>query len=250
MAEVATVGPFPDEEIDKYRVASTAEMVFVLRSLIKKHELVTVYFNGGRDFIVTSLLEADPHDGVLIFDRGSNEATNQRLLQSNRQVFVAISDGIKIQFTTSVVGEMRYEDRPAFVTPMPGDLIRLQRREYYRVSVPLTRAPHCLMPHSPEGEIEVTVHDISVGGVGLEVNGDMAGQFEVDQAYSDCQISLNASGTVTASLEVRHVDFLHNARGDEIGRIGSRFGLIDQATQGLLQRFVIKCERERIALMR
>ena len=250
MAEPSTTGPFSNEEIDKYRVTSPAEVAFVLRSLIKRHELTTVYFNEGRDFILTTLLEVDQQNGVLVFDRGSDEKANQRLLRSNRQIFVAVSDGIKIQFATSVVGEMRYGDHAAFVTPLPGDLVRLQRREHYRVNVPVMRAPLCVVPNPPVGRVEVPVHDLSIGGVGFQLDGDMVGYFEVAHAYPDCQIGLNSSGTVVTSLEVRHVDLMRNARGDQIGRIGSRFGSVDRAAQALLQRYVVKCERERIALLR
>lgn len=250
MAQPSAIAPILTEGVEKYRLTSPVEVIFVLRALIKRKELVTVYFNEGQDFILTTLLDIDLQTGTLIFDRGGDEVANQRFLRSRRQVFVAAPDGIKVQFATSQIGEFKHAGQVDFLTRLPDELLRLQRREYYRAKTPMADPPVCFVPDHPAGNIEVPVYDISIGGVGLYLHNEALEFFEVYRVYPDCRIDLKDLGTVVSSLEVRYVNAIQTVSGNRIGRAGCRFGPINAATQAVLQRYVVTCERDRIAFLR
>ena len=52
----------------RFRVDSRVEIVYILRALMRSNALVTAYFNNGRDFVVTAVLQVDGEQGFVILD--------------------------------------------------------------------------------------------------------------------------------------------------------------------------------------
>ena len=77
------------EDDERFDLTSRTEIVFGLKELIHRGELVTVSFNGGADLVLTTLLSVDRDDDTLVFDWGGSEPINQKLLKSERNIFVA-----------------------------------------------------------------------------------------------------------------------------------------------------------------
>src|SRR5512144_2362374 len=122
-------------DYSKYLIHSKTEIIFVLRAVMQKTELVTAYFNHGKDFFLTSILEVEPD--YMILDYGSNEALNRKVLASGKVVFLTSQDRVKVQFTAPHVEKITYAQRDAFRITLPDTVLKLQRREYYRISTPI-----------------------------------------------------------------------------------------------------------------
>ncbi len=69
-------------DLERFRVDSRAEIVRVLNDLTRTLQLITVYFNEGRDFILTSALRLDDENNRLVLDYGPDDTLNQRLLDA------------------------------------------------------------------------------------------------------------------------------------------------------------------------
>lgn len=235
-------------EYAQYLLHSKQEIVQVLRGVMKATELVTAYFDHGAQFFITSIAAVQPDTGALLLDYGVDAEVNRRALEASRMVFVTSQDRVKVQFATGPLQQVQFGGRPAFRAHLPNVLLKLQRREYYRLVAPVRSPLVCVVP-TPEGRVEATVTDISVGGVGL--SGLPEGSaFDVGRHYSGCRIALPNEGTILAAIEVRSLQEVMMRSGAVVKRAGCRFVEIAASQQAIIQRYIIRVDRERLALVK
>lgn len=236
------------EEYANYLVHSRREITQILRGIKRQNEIVTGYFNQGSAFFLSAILDADPDRGFLLLDCGSDSETNRRALASNKFIFVTNLNHIKIQFSTTSLEQVEFEGRPAFRTPLPINLLKLQRREYYRLQVPIRANLRCIIPDLAGERLEVDVVDISLGGVAISGFPNNA-LLEKGLLLPDCRIVLPDEGMVVAGLEVRNL-FETNPKAELAARrIGCLFVGIPAPHQAMIQRYIIRVDRERRALI-
>lgn len=238
--------PFDLEESDhysKYLLFSRSEMLFLLRALQQKGCMVTAHFDHGNSFFLTSLIEVDGDE--LVFDYGSNDEMNRKVQGADKVVFTSSLDKVKVQFSLPGLSATTYEGRPAFSGTIPESILRLQRREYFRLSTPLASPLKCFIP-TEEGILETTVLDISGGGIGLMLPADRK-DFPVDSAFSNCRLELPEEGMINFNMIVRNAFFLTNKSGNSYLRIGCEFDNLSGARLSAIQRYITRIERERKA---
>jgi c-di-GMP-binding flagellar brake protein YcgR len=232
----------------KYLLHSRAEIGHILRTLKQKGSLITVYFNQGNDFFLTTVLGAD--DNHLIVDVGADAATNRKALASDKLIFITTLDKVKVQFSVGRIEETRHETRPALRCTLPDSLLRLQRREYYRLSTPVATPIKCLIPVPVEERgkraVETTVVDISGGGVAVVVPPQGV-PFAPEMRFDDCRIELPDTGVITASLEVRNLFDVTLRNGARVKRAGCQFHSLSGTMATMIQRYILRVERERKA---
>lgn len=230
------------EELDRFTTHNRREILFYLHQLINDGERVSVVFDGGKEALLTVLLDADDANDRLIFDWGGSEASNRKLLASERNIFVCAPHGVKNQFAGGQVREISYKQRPAFATRIPDHYTRLQRREFFRLVLPLTRRPPCTLTR-PGGEpLRLTVVDISIGGIAAELPGGRL-DFLPGQRLPQARIELKGIGTIEVDLIVRNASEVQ--RGGKVSaRIGCQFAKLGHALEHQLQRFITDVQRE------
>jgi c-di-GMP-binding flagellar brake protein YcgR len=192
-----------DEEIeDRYFLRGRMEILNVLNDVIYRRESVMVNFNGGKDFFLTRLLEAR-HD-ALIFDLSGDVKANQRLPESPGCIFVVHLNGIHIQFSGSQARRFSWGGSDAFWVPLPERIIRRQRRESYRILLPVTK-PLMVKLFSDDGILldECPLHDLSVGGIGVTINEGLS--LEPGQTIARVNLTLSKQRAINCAAEVRHV---------------------------------------------
>jgi len=237
-----TVQSITAEELEKFSTRHRREILFYLHQLVNDGERVSVVFNEGSEMFLTVLLAIDEEQGLLVFDWGGSEETNQKLLKSERNFFVCAPHGVKNQFLTGAVREITYLQRRAFVTHLPERYTRLQRREFFRLVLPLTRRPLCSLPQGEAKPLQLPVIDISIGGIALE-SVTATPPFEIGQRLPGSVIEFKDGHALEAELEVRNVSQLQ--RGNKVvGRIGCRFIELSHHDEHVLQRFITDVQRE------
>lgn len=232
------------EDDSRYLLHSRSEVIHSLRELITKGALVTAYFNQGKEFILTALLTVLPDREAFVFDCGSNQELNAKLEKSDRIIFVAALQGVRIQFTTGKPREVNYKGKDAFIADLPKQLLRLQRREFYRLEIPGFARIECTIPSQADlSNTTLNIHDISLGGISLVANRQFEG-CEMMQKFHNCHINLREGGFITVTLEVRNLIPVLQKNGSTITRIGCRFVDITPAMETLIQRYMVKVEKE------
>jgi c-di-GMP-binding flagellar brake protein YcgR len=231
------------DNLDAFTITFRREIVFYLRQLINDGERVSIMFNDGRDALLTVLLDVNEDANRLVFDWGGSEDSNQRFLRSERNIFVASPQGIRNQFITGPAREITYNKRRAFAVALPDKYVRLQRREFFRLVLPMTRRPPCRVTLGPqEQEQLLSVIDIGVGGVGLESPAASL-PLAVGEILRGAMIDLKGPTVMRLDLEVRYVGTL--TRGNhQVGHLGCRFVKLGAAQEHEVQKFITQVQRE------
>ncbi len=237
------------DDYGKYLLHSKKEILFILRALRDKGALITVYFNEGNDFLLTSLL-AIPGDSAVLFDPGSNAEMNRKALESEKLVFIATHDKVKIQFAVHRLEKAKFEGREVLRAALPETVLRLQRREYYRLTTPIAHPLKCVIPvtlaDGSKTTVETTVVDISGGGLAVMTPPEGL-EFETDHLFEKCRIELPEVGAVLATLRVRSIFEITQRSGVKVKRAGCQFLDLPGAMLNLIQRYILRVERERKA---
>lgn len=236
-----------DAEQSKYLIYSRLEIATILVTLCKSGSMITAYFGGGSDFILTSIVAVKHEQNMVFVDHGADAAANQRALQSGNITFVAAHQSIKIQFVAASLRQARFGGREVFSMAMPPTLLRLQRREYFRIATPLTRPLVCIVArqtapvHAPD---EATIVDISCGGVAV-IDSSVPAGIEAGVRLRGCRILLPGLGEVSTDIVVKSVFEVTFRNGAKHKRAGCEFIGMRERDRTLIQRYISRLERER-----
>ena len=114
---------------------------------------------------------------------------NARLLAASHITFATLLDNIRVQFHAYSTSEVTFEGTPALAVTIPEGVMRLQRREHYRLQIPHGQRVVCEVRREPADAkpLQLGVYDISCGGVGL--TGWPVGQApETQHAHRGCRL--------------------------------------------------------------
>lgn len=236
-----------DELIARCTLHSRAEILFQLRAIQKRKLLVNLDIQGSRQIVVTSVLGVNETNNTVILDSARGDALNHELLSGKGADFIAQLDGVSITFSTGPVTLCTYEKLPALRVSIPKSLVRLQRREHFRVPLPIANPVRCIVP-SPTADdpdpISTHIVDISCGGVALAETSGRIGA-ETGLILHECRLLLPEADAVITSLEVRNTAQIRLQNGSFQNRLGCKFVDLPNDMAARLQRFVMDIERAR-----
>jgi c-di-GMP-binding flagellar brake protein YcgR len=239
-----------------YEIASPREIMSLLRQIGEKNALVRMLVQGERDVCVTSILDIDARAGTMLLDCSINRDQNVRILAQQQLRIETSLDNIRIVFVVAGLASALYEGRPALRCSIPATLVRLQRREYYRMAVPLTSPVRVAIPLPAEAAARAaadsaassfTLADISVGGLSIIDHKRMLGT-AIGHKIAGCNLTL-PDGIVSMTLAVRNTVELALLNGKTSHRLGCEFIDLSRASLAHIQRYITKLERERNARM-
>lgn len=231
-----------DAELDRFASTAPREIIYNLQRLIHDGERITVTFGEGSEGMLTVLLDVDEAQGVLYFDWGGAESVNRRLLAAERVNFVAAPHGIRNQFVCGKVWQAEYKKRPAFVTRLPTRYVRLQRREFFRLALPLTRRLTCRFTHPDGRTVALPVSDIGIGGVGIEQSGlDLA--LAAGTLLDGGHLDLDAHARIDTRFELRYQSIVQHG-GKHLTRVGLAFHGTGAAQEVALQKYLTAVQKD------
>lgn len=238
------------EDEAKYLLRERTEILFLLRSLLASRALVSVRMLPGSDSFLSALVDVASDGNSILLDGSSDAATNERIMHAERLDCVTRLDKVRIEF--GLVGQrLVYEDgRPGFRVAPPQEMLRLQRREFFRLQTPATHTITCTLPvRSASGNehfTELRILDISGGGVAVAVPPTGI-EFEPGAEFRDCRINLPDSAAISARLVVRNLFRITTRNGIEMLRAGCQFLDMPRGAEDSILRYIMRAERERSA---
>ncbi|MDP3844610.1 MAG: flagellar brake protein [Oxalobacteraceae bacterium] len=227
-----------------YAITSPREIAALLRSVEEKRQLIRMLAHDGAEAIVTSILEVN-NDSVII-DCALDSNLNQRIIDADKVSFETTLDKIRILFSVTQVTSCIKDDRPALRIAVPTSLIRLQRREFYRINTSITSPVHCIIPlQNGAGEkvVKAVLHDISCGGISISDDSKVLDD-TIGRIYKDCKITLPGIGTITTSLVVANSQEQTLLNNKKRRRIGCASIDLPNSMLNMVQRYIGKLERE------
>jgi c-di-GMP-binding flagellar brake protein YcgR len=237
-------------DMERYTVHSRREIISLLRNVGARNQLVRMQPDGSGDAVVTSILHVDDENNSVVIDSAPSRLANERILESAAVSFETVLDNIRMLFSAASVESCDFEERPALLIPVPATLIRLQRREFYRVLTPIATPVKCAIPvldESTKTAVPVTVAlaNVSAGGIGVVDDGKKI-MPDIGKSFPNCRIDIPGS-PIAVTLQLRNAQELTLSNGKQVRRLGFMF--IDPASSVLasVQRYITKIEREQNA---
>jgi len=239
------------DDYSRYLLREKTDILYNLRALMQKRAMLSAFIDASADSFLSAILAVTPDEGHIILDAASDEAINQRVEAAEQLICVTQLDKIKIQFAARGIERFPHEGHEAFRIAVPDVLLRLQRREYYRLTAPSPHSLSCQIPIVVGGEskvvsVEADVVDISGGGLAITVppNGIV---FEPDMEFADCRLMLPEVGPIATALRVRNLFRITNRDGSVVLRAGCEFLNLSASMASSIQRYILRTERERNA---
>lgn len=229
----------------EFAVTSRREIQALLRNICTQKSRILVQA-GGRPITWVTAVACD--GDTLILDRSLTREQNDSIMQAGVVAFATSLDNIRIVFDSSRLREVDYQGEPAFALDVPERMIRLQRREFYRVATPVIYPVlvSIAVPKAAEGApIAFSLADISCGGICLLDNQLTLGA-NVGRVYARCRIELPEVGVVTTGLQVRNTATTTLLNNRTNSRFGCQFVDISSAHLSMVQRYVTRRECDRI----
>ena len=232
-----------DEIDDRFSVQGRMEILNVLNDLIHRGEPVTVNFNEGTGKLFTRLLEV--RKNTLIFALSTDLDANLALLDAASSAFLARPDGICLRFAGGRVRRISWGDG-AFSMTLPERLVRLQRQESFRILIPDALTVR-LFADDNVSLGEWPLHDLSVGGLGVTVNGPS--RMQLGRSLARVSLLLPGHGEIACAVMLRHAtDLAADPAKDTIDsphRIGVAFSNLPAQMGAAIQRYIIEQEYQR-----
>lgn len=239
-----------DEE--QHIVHNVKEIIQILTDLAKQKVMLKAMFNDGNDIYLTTVISVDAKNHTVHLDIGRDDAFNVRLLASDHVVF-SKDDGVRIKWISEKISEVILKDGRAIKISLPRELVRLQRREYFRLTTPRINPVPCQIPIAdpeyPDQErvIEFTLVDISLGGIAVMSQEPLDVALVEGASFDRCKISFPDIGVTSLTLKVRNIIPVHIKDGATKYRVGFQFIDPSRGNQGLIQRYTFHLERIAIA---
>ncbi|UXY16787.1 flagellar brake protein [Chitiniphilus purpureus] len=236
------------EDIGRFQLSNPLEIGAVLRQLQSRGDFLTVHFARGQQLLLTRLLQVDVPSRTFCFDWAGQEGLNRALLGSDRNVCVAAPDGVKVQFVIGRPREARVDGKPAFISGFPQDLVKLQRREFFRIETPMASPFLGRLMLAGGQRLQLQLHDLSLGGIGLWASAAEAQLLPRGLHLQEAVIELGSTGSIEVDLEVRSHRVMTTRSGEERFHIGCCFINLTRIGEATVQRLMAQLERERKAL--
>jgi flagellar brake protein len=228
----------------RYTLHEAREISFILRQLAARRAMITAYYGESNEFMVTCVVELSLDGQQIYLDVSPDETLNARVLALGRLICATQLDKVKIQFEVTRLEPASFEGFPAFRAPLPTRLLRLQRREYFRLSAPSYDGLACHIPLPDGRRITVRIADISGGGIGvLAPAGNEV--FTPETVFENCRLELPGGIPLTVSIKVCNVFRLTRPDGSQSIRAGCEFSNLPPAAANTIQRYILQAERDR-----
>lgn len=247
MSQIAQLSEAEIEE--RFHVSGTLPVAFLLVGFARTYDQFSVSFGGAGEMMLTTVLDAQPAGDRLIFDCSGSADINERFLRSSRNVFSGRPGGIHVQFITGHASEINYGGSKAFAVPLPKYIVRMQRRDTFRIETPLGRPLQFFGRMTDGGLLNVPVHDISVAGLGVTASALPDGLSSGDR-LENCHFSLpDDERELFFGATIRHVTPQVGRIGQQQWRIGLHFEDMPGIEENRIQRYIARVERERHELL-
>ncbi|MDP3539412.1 MAG: flagellar brake protein [Azonexus sp.] len=249
--------PIPDFEIDhkdvfaQFLLKNSREILFFLNLMAKRRSIFTAYINEGQSFFLTSIVAVDEATGTIFLDPSHAEENNANAQRARQITLVANLDRVKMQMRLPAFRTSVSEGQQVLTAPIPEAILRLQRREFFRLEPPIASPILCqLASEEADGRtktFELHLSDISGGGVSLTGPTEIAAHFPRDRIFQQCRVEIPGEGVIQVNLRVRKTVEMSERDGQHNLRIGCEFVSLPGTRLAFIERYIARIERERKA---
>ncbi|MFV8823495.1 flagellar brake protein [Thauera sp. WH-2] len=239
------VPPMQDAGFERYILRGRGQILQVMKELIDNRCLMSAYIRGGVSY-VSAVLKVMPDDEAILIDVSPDAEIHAKALEAEQILCTTQINRIRIQFTATGIRKVVDEGRPALRARLPTEVLRLQRRDFFRLQVPIAHNVTLTIPPaegSEQAPSETRVVDISGTGIAVQVPADLR-ELTIGEFLHGCTLRLTDREPLPVDLEVRNINRQLRPNGTEQLRIGLRFESLPRSADTRIQRYIFNVERE------
>jgi hypothetical protein len=232
--------PFPEPESPELRrfvIRSRPRIVEVLRAMCDEAAQVNVFDSVGDEFDVATFRRIDEAAGQVYCDMPGARSGSGAGRTLAEATFVGFAGADKVQFTALGSGLVASASRPGLSVQVPQSLLLLKRRRSERMPAGGHTGSECRLrlPDGPWANQPLAVHDLSVGGLAVDVSGG-TDQLSIGARIERCKLDLPGVGGMQIGLTIRHLTDVPGS--DAVRRVGLEFFRPAPGLLAVVERFL------------
>ncbi len=195
-----TTGSAADE---RFRVTNPVDVMGYLRDATRSRILCTVRATGHGESYLSRLFAIDNDTNALVFDT-PRAPVIARMLVPGAMVSVELTlHHVRIHFDAPIRQITDYQNEPSLFVSIPSAIVRLQRRENYRIAVPARRAVRLTINPDHPGLRNLKLTDLSCGGASVTLAG-VLDEYPVGKVFEQVRLILDDETDFLVDARVRH----------------------------------------------
>jgi len=228
----------------QFLLENPISVIAKIRLLGKNHCAVTATFSNGSKSMNTMVVDVLKDMDLIALDYGPSESLNAQLLAADRIIFKADFDGVSCQFTADSITKAKLHGESVFAIPIPDSILWVQRREFFRVRIPLGIPAYCEIKQEDGSYRKHKVLDISAGGISLQDEyKDL--KLETGIVLSACKLELPEHGHGQINLEICNILPFKQGEQAEGRKFGCSFVNLGMSFAATIQRYINSIEAAR-----
>ena len=238
-----------------YLVRNSKRIVEYLTDLYKGKCIISAHFGENNAAFLTAILAIDAKKNTLKLDAAPSELLNKELLSSTKVLFRTEIHGIKVSFSGKNIKKISNSAGTAFEMPMPTAIFWMQRRQFYRVKVPLAHTGSyckiiCRTAESEGAKESVQTGKFKLVDLGITgfafLNPDsrFSEHFAEGKSYSECCLYLHEGSHSDISFSIKDITVAKLSPTSNQQRIGCLFTDVSPTFQSGIQRYMQDIERQ------
>lgn len=239
----------PPGDDDSCYVDSTLGVISILRSVASSGSRAAAYIDSGEKFMHTTLISVEQQPMSFLFEKGPDPRVNALALSAHKITLVTSDRGVPVQFSCPAPESIEVDGADAFRAALPERVLRLQRREYYRLGgKPVHTLVQCTLVRADDPthtRLKPAVMDVSCGGLALALPATQPALLKGTRHA--CTVEIQALGRVDVQVEVHTSREVTLPTGAAAVRYGVEFLNMDGRFSTVLQRYIIEQERAKKA---
>ncbi len=228
-----------------FLIRNPEQIINKLAILCKNKCLLNVSFGDSGDTFITTILEVNKKDNIVVFYHGPHKKLIDKFYKSADIIFKTAYLGVKISFNGSNLGEIHHNGISAFTMHIPDTLAWVEARDYHRVKIPASKPSFCLLVLNGYEPFRLKLNDISLTGFSvLNDSVDVSKIMNPNIHFKRQQLLLADTNEGIISFEIRHKFIIQREYIKSIEKIGCKFTDITQAFENAIQSYMLQIERE------
>lgn len=219
-----------------------AEIYVLLKRAFAARCLLTVYAGPAREAYTSAILEVVRDQRYMVLDELSPGAGHEHIVTSRDIEVRALVEGVELRFRSEVLQIGQHDGLPFYKVAFPREIAYAQKRQQYRVPVPLHQGFDVSLVFSDEREAGGELRDISFGGLSVRIRNGHVNQESDRNALAMCRLAISKEHSIITDVEILHV---HAAQKPRVPRIGARFVDLSPTTARRIEQFCAELERLR-----
>lgn len=230
-----------------YLVRNPRLVLEYFQELISKKCLITAHFGELNTGFLTTIVDLNKEKRQLSLDCAPSEKLDQQLLSSSKVLFRTEINGIKVSFSGKDIKKTKLGDEPVFTFPIPDSIFWMQRRQYYRVKIPLSHTgSYCRLNLLAEDKLETVtfrLHDLSLKGFSFMNPDPRWSEFlKPDTMIEECTLHLQSGSHAGIGFTIKDVNKVQVNTITVQDRVGCALHPVSPAFETSIQRYMQEIE--------